>query len=132
MQLAIVLVLHTRYPHDAPHLLLTAPEPDQLLKQLPYIHAVGLRPPLSPVHLDAGGVHHQVLDPLRYQIPVEPKPIPPGFVAAQDLRLLRQSKAPLRTPNFALERRQVPSRNVSLPRPLPEADREPQFPIRTG
>jgi hypothetical protein len=132
VQLAIVLILHTRYPHHAPHLLLTAAEADQLPKQLAHIHVIGLGPTLPSVHLDTGGVHHQVLHPLRYQIPVEPKPIPTRFVAAQDRCLLWQSKAPLRTPDFALERRQVPSRNVALPGPLPHSDGETQLPVKVA
>ncbi|MCI0877225.1 MAG: hypothetical protein J4N76_11785, partial [Chloroflexi bacterium] len=94
MQLAIVLVLHTRDPHHAPHLPLTTPVADQLPKQLAHIHAIGLGPTLPSVHLDAGGVHHQVLHPLRDQIPLQPEPIPPGFVACAVARQCNSAPPP--------------------------------------
>jgi hypothetical protein len=48
---------------------------------------------LTPSHLNARGVHPQVLDSLGYQEPMEPESISAGLVVAHDSRMPWEAKA---------------------------------------
>ena len=57
-------------------------------QQLPQIHPIRLYPPKPTTHLDARRVHHQIPCSLRFQVAMQPKPIPPGRVAGNRVCIL--------------------------------------------
>ena len=71
-----------RNPHHAPDLPLSTPVPHQHCQQFQSIYPIRLGPSLSPVDFDAGWIHHDILYPEAFQIPVYPKPVSPRFITA--------------------------------------------------
>src|SRR6266581_8162020 len=129
VQLPPVLLLHRRHPHHAPHLPLSRVVPHQHGQQLARVQAVRLRTPHPPVDLDARRVHHAVVDPLRYQVPVQPESVSTCLVAAPHPRRRRQTKRPLRLRDLTLQSPQVPGRHHPQPCLRTQIRREPQLPI---
>ena len=69
-----------------PHTLAAAVA-QQHRQQLVAIEPIGLGSPGAPVHLDARGVDHDVVDALLDQPPVQPPAVAAGFVAGMHLGL---------------------------------------------
>jgi hypothetical protein len=95
MQLARVFLANGRHPDHAPHFLLAQAVPDQELHQTVEIEPVGLRPPSTSIHLDAGRVHDHIVDISVSQEAVQPDAIAAGFVAAHYRCICGQIEAPL-------------------------------------
>src|SRR5436305_10710908 len=100
-----VLLLNAGYPHHAPADPFPRLAADQQRQQFLDIHSVALRLPSPPVHLDAGRVHHPVLHPNALQIPVDPKTIAAGFVAAHHSTALAKTEPRLGASNLLLQGR---------------------------
>src|SRR2546428_7129755 len=81
-----VFILSRRLVQHRPHAL-ACTVAQQHRQQLVAIEPVGLGAPGVPVHFDAGGVDHDVVDALLGQPAVQPPAVPAGFVAGIHLGL---------------------------------------------
>src|SRR6266852_924688 len=79
-----VLVFDRRYVHHAAHSRLSPQKSQQRAHQLFQIDAVGLGPPRTAAHLDAGGVDLVIDNALVRQPAMQPVPIKAGLVARHD------------------------------------------------
>ena len=92
---ARVLIGSRRLVQHRPHAFARM-VPQQHRQQLVPIEPIGLGPPGAPVDLDAGRVHHDVVDTLRTQPAVQPPAVATRFVATVHRRARRQLAAPAR------------------------------------
>jgi hypothetical protein len=79
---ARILLLGRRHA-DRSHAVPTFVVPHELLHQLRRVEAVRLRSAQPSVHLDAGRIDDEVLDPRFRQPPVDPEPVSPRLIAAE-------------------------------------------------
>ena len=115
--------------HFAPHLLLAAVVADKHGQQLADVHAVGLGSPSSTWDLDAGRVHHQVLEALGSQVAVDPEAIATSFVAAQDASVLWKMKAFFGQADFLSQGEEITCVDAALAGLLAQANRKAQLPF---
>jgi hypothetical protein len=105
VKVAAVFVFHRGNPNHTPDRLRTARKVTrQKIEQRHQIHPVRLRAPLPSVHLDAGRVDDEVLDPMRGEEAMQPEAIPARFVAAHHPRIGREPKPLLRPGNLRQKR----------------------------
>src|SRR5690349_23110627 len=100
------------HPQHRPRLVLSSSKAHEVGQELPAVNAIGLRPPLSPVHFHARRIDHTVLNAVGHQKPMQPEPISTGLIAAQHRRVLGQSEARTRALNHGQQRRPIAGVNL--------------------
>jgi hypothetical protein len=122
-------VLRGRDADHFPQPRLAQHEAYQHGQQLLHGQFVGLRPAVSPVHFDAGRIHHDVLHPVGLEKPMQPEAIASRFIDTVDRRIGWQAKPTLGVSDLCQEPLQVPGPDRDLPRGLPQSDGEPHRPV---
>ena len=89
MQLAAVFFLHTGNPDDTPHLPFSRGVAQEHGEPLLHLEPIGLRPPVTAMHCNAGGVDDKVRHPLGHEPAVEPETVPARLVTADDRGICR-------------------------------------------
>lgn len=102
---------------------------DEHRQELDHIQVVGFRPTGLALHLNAGRVHHQVLDTVSQEVAVEPEAVASGLVATENTGILGEAEALASAGDFLLEGRKVSSRDDMLAGWLSQPDGEAEAPL---
>ena len=102
---------------------------DQHLQQIVHIEHVCLCPLGAAANFYAGGINHQVGNPMVVQIALQSDSIPTGLIADQSCDRIRQSKSVAWLLNLPLQRLKVSRLDRAYPWSLTHADREAKFPL---
>jgi len=129
VDLAAILFNRRRDIDDTPHLFLAAFGPDVHRHELGGVEPIRLRASAAPVDFDPRGVDDSMRDATTHQIPMQPEPIPPGFVATAHGRGGRQSEVRLRSRDLCLERLESSRRHLAAQRWLIHASGHRQHPL---
>src|SRR5262249_18714551 len=105
-----VLLRDARHHHHAGVMPIAGVVPDHQPQQALDIQAIALGPTRPPVHLDTPRIHHKTLGPLRHQKAMQPKAVPPCFVARHHAN--PGPAGPLQRRPLSLDQRPQPQRTA--------------------
>jgi hypothetical protein len=91
--MAVILGLHRGHLDHLPHVMLTLLVPHQHTQQLAHVQPITLGATTAAVHLNGGGIHHLVGDPMRLQKSVQPEPFATCSIATDYGGRFRQTQA---------------------------------------